>query len=242
MLSVHHLQLRQYEPPMIASPATTSHGWAGFVPAGPRLATFALAAFVVIIIPGPSVLFTVGRALANGRRIALLSVAGNTLGEYLQVIAVAFGIGALAERSVAAITVIKVVGAAYLVYLGVRTFLDRRSLAGVLTAPAPSPTSRHAVVRGAIVGASNPKTVIFLAAILPQFVSRSQGHVPEQILFLGLVFVSLALVSDSVWALAANAFRSWFARSPRRLELVGGAGGLAIIAVGAAVAITGRKE
>src|ERR1700752_5527031 len=97
---------------------------------GDRLLAFVLTAFVGIVIPGPSVLFVVARALASGRRVAVLTVVGNALGEYVQVIAVAFGIGALAEQSVAAFTALKLVGGAYLVYLGVRTFRERRELRG----------------------------------------------------------------------------------------------------------------
>jgi len=211
------------------------------VPTGDRLLTFALTAFVVIAIPGPSVLFIVGRALSTGRRAALLTVLGNTVGEYCQVLAVAFGIGALVEQSVTAFTAVKFAGAAYLVYLGIKTFGDRRSLPALLEATS-TVVDRWPALRGGIVGLTNPKTVVFLAAILPQFVNRSAGDVPLQILMLGLVFSSIALVSDSVWALGAHAFRSWFARSPRRLELVGGAGGLAIVAVGVGVAFTGRKD
>jgi threonine/homoserine/homoserine lactone efflux protein len=77
---------------------------------------------------------------------------------------------------------------------------------------------------------------------LPQFVSRGGGYVPAQILLLGLIFAAIALVSDTMWALAAGGFRAWFARSPRRLELVGGAGGLAIVAVGAGLLVSGRKD
>jgi len=84
--------------------------------------------------------------------------------------------------------------------------------------------------------------VIFLAAILPQFVSSRAGHVPGQMLLLGLIFGAIALLSDSMWALAATPFRAWFARSPRRAELVGGAGGLAIIAVGVGLLVAGRKD
>ncbi len=207
-----------------------------------RLLAFGVTAFVVIVIPGPSVLFVVGRALASGRRVAVLTVIGNALGEYVQVIAVAFGVGALAEQSVAAFTALKLAGAAYLVYLGVRTFRERRSLAAALAAPVPERSDRRSFVQGATVGVTNPKTIVFLAAILPQFVSRAGGHVPAQILLLGLIFAAIALVSDSMWALAAGAFRAWFARSPRRLELVGGAGGLAIVAVGAGVIVSGRKD
>jgi threonine/homoserine/homoserine lactone efflux protein len=207
-----------------------------------RLLAFALTAFVVIVIPGPSVLFVVGRALGSGRRVAVLTVVGNALGEYVQVIAVAVGVGALAERSVTAFTALKLIGGAYLVYLGIRTFRERRSVAAAISASVAPRSDRRAFIEGATVGATNPKTVVFLAAILPQFVSRSAGDVPVQILVLGAVFATIAIASDTVWALAAGGFRGWFSRSPRRLELVGGAGGLAIVAVGAGLLVSGRKD
>lgn len=203
---------------------------------------FAATAFVVIVIPGPSVLFVVGRAIASGRRVAVLTVVGNAVGEYVQVMAVAFGVGALAEQSVAAFTVLKLLGGCYLVYLGVRTFRQRKSLAGSLAAPKRSRPDVRSFIEGMTVGVTNPKTVVFLAAILPQFTSRAQGHVATQILVLGLVFAGIAVLSDTVWATAAGGFRAWFARSPRRLQLVGGAGGLAIAAVGVGVLATGRKD
>jgi threonine/homoserine/homoserine lactone efflux protein len=207
-----------------------------------RLLAFVLTAFVVIVIPGPSVLFVVARALAGGPRVAVLTVVGNALGEYGQVIAVAFGVGALAEQSVAAFTALKLAGGAYLIYLGVRTFRERKSLAAAISAPAAPRSDRRAFLEGATVGVTNPKTVVFLAAILPQFVSRSAGGVPGQILVLGAVFAAIALVSDTIWALAAGGVRTWFSRSPRRLELIGGAGGLAIAAVGAGLLVSGRKN
>ena len=207
-----------------------------------RLLAFVLTAFVVIVIPGPSVLFVVARALACGRRVAVMTVIGNALGEYVQVIAVAIGVGALAAQSVAAFTVLKLVGGTYLVYLGVRTFRERRSLAAAISTPVTPRSDRRAFLEGATVGVTNPKTVVFLAAILPQFVSRADGHVPVQILVLGAVFAAIAIVSDSLWAMAAGVFRMWFSRSPRRLELVGGAGGLAIVAVGAGLLVSGRKD
>jgi threonine/homoserine/homoserine lactone efflux protein len=210
--------------------------------AADRLLAFALTAFVVIVIPGPSVLFVVGRALACGRRVAVLTVVGNALGEYVQVIAVAFGVGALAEQSVAAFTVLKLAGGAYLIYLGVRTFRERRSLAAAIAAPAAPRSDRRAFMEGATVGVTNPKTVVFLAAILPQFVSRGAGAVPVQILVLGAVFATIAIVSDTIWAVVAGGVRTWFARSPGRLEVVGGAGGLAIMAVGAGLLVSGRKD
>jgi threonine/homoserine/homoserine lactone efflux protein len=155
---------------------------------------------------------------------------------------VAFGVGALAEQSVAAFTALKLAGGAYLIYLGVRTFRDRRSLAAAISVPVPPRSDRRAFLEGWTVGVTNPKTVVFLAAILPQFVERSAGHVPLQILVLGAVFALIAIASDTIWGMAAGGFRVWFARSPRRLELVGGAGGLAIVALGAGLLVTGRKH
>jgi threonine/homoserine/homoserine lactone efflux protein len=207
-----------------------------------RLAGFVATAFVVIVIPGPSVLFVVGRALASGRRVAVLSVLGNAAGEYIQVIAVAFGIGALVQQSVAAFTALKVLGGCYLIYLGVRTFRDRRSLAEALAVGPGSRSDQLSFFQGFTVGATNPKTVVFLAAILPQFVSRSAGDVPGQILVLGMVFAAIAVFSDSLWALLAGGLRSWLARSPRRLELIGGVGGLGIAAVGVGFLVSGRKD
>ena len=212
------------------------------MPSAVHLLAFAATAAVVIAIPGPSVLFVVGRALAGGRRVAVLSVIGNALGEYVQVMAVAFGVGALAEHSVAALTTLKLVGGAYLIYLGINTFRHRGALAASLAAGARPPGDRRAFLEGLTVGITNPKTVVFLAAILPQFVSRSAGDLTGQVLVLGAVFAAIAVVSDSGWAVAAGAFRAWFARSPRRLELVGGTGGLAIAAVGAGLLVSGRKH
>jgi threonine/homoserine/homoserine lactone efflux protein len=207
-----------------------------------RLLAFMATALVVIVVPGPSVLFVVSRAMANGRRAAVLTVAGNALGEYVQVVAVAYGIGALAERSVETFTALKLVGGAYLVYLGAKTYTQRKSLATTLAARPERASDRRSFAQGMTVGVTNPKTVVFLAAILPQFVDRASGHVAGQILLLGLVFAVIAMVSDTMWALAAGRFRTWFARSPRRLELVGGAGGVTIMAIGAGLIVSGHKD
>ena len=206
-----------------------------------HVVAFALTAAVIVAIPGPSVLFIVGRALAYGRRAAVLTVVGNSLGEYVQVVAVALGIGAIAERSVAVLTVLKLLGAAYLIYLGIRTVRERRSLLTVLQ-PKDHLSHRRYFVQGFVVGVTNPKTIVFLVAILPLFVDHAAGSVAAQILVLGLVFSAIALVCDSLWGLFAGAARDWFANSPKRLELIGGVGGLAIIAVGARLALTGRKD
>ncbi|MFJ3646400.1 LysE family translocator [Streptomyces murinus] len=208
-----------------------------------RLFAFSALALLLIVIPGPSVLFVVGRALAHGRRAALTTIAGNTLGAYVLVAAVALGIGPVVERSVLLFTALKLAGAAYLVYLGVKAWRQRGSLRAAFTrAGPPERGGLRTLGEGFAVGVANPKTMVFFAAVLPQFVDRAQGHVPLQMLLLGLVFNVIALVSDSVWGLVASAARDWFARSPRRLSAVGGVGGLAMIGLGVTVAATGRKD
>jgi threonine/homoserine/homoserine lactone efflux protein len=212
------------------------------VPAADRLLTFAAAAFALIIIPGPSVLFVVGRGMALGRRAALATVGGNAVGAYVQIVLVALGAGAVVERSVAVYTAVKLVGAAYLVVLGVRAIRRRHSLAQVVDA-ALEPRSVLRIMReGFIVGVSNPKSLVFFAAILPQFVDQSLGHTTLQMLLLGLIFTTIALVSDSAWGMAAGTARAWLSRSPRRLAAIGATSGIVMIGLGLGLVFTGRKD
>ncbi|NGO13992.1 LysE family translocator [Streptomyces sp. HC44] len=207
-----------------------------------RLLAFAAMSFLLIMVPGPSVLFVVGRALAQGRRAALTTVVGNTIGAYVLVVAVALGIGSVVERSVLVFTALKLAGGAYLVYLGVKAWRQRGSLQAAFSGDAPAAGGLRTLWEGFAVGIANPKTIVFFAAVLPQFVDRAQGHVVAQMLLLGLVFNVIALASDTVWGLVAATARGWFARSPRRLSLVGGVGGLTMVGLGVTVAATGRKE
>ncbi|WP_020575193.1 LysE family translocator [Actinopolymorpha alba] len=207
-----------------------------------RLLAFAAVSFLLIVVPGPSVLFVVGRALAHGRRAALTTVVGNTLGAYVLVVAVALGVGAIVERSALVFTVLKLAGAAYLIYLGVKAVRHRWSWHAVLESQAPAHSRLRTLWEGFAVGVTNPKTIVFFASVLPQFVDRDKGHVAVQMMLLGLVFNLVAVASDSVWGLVAATARDWFARSPRRLALVGGIGGLTMIGLGVTVAATGRKD
>ncbi len=207
-----------------------------------HLATFALAALVLIVIPGPSVLFTVSRALAYGRRVALTTVVGGAAGSFVLATAVAVGIGAIVQTSAEVYTAIKLAGAVYLVYLGVQAIRHRQRLRSVFTAqPGPIGGGRT-LVQGFLVGVTNPKTIVFFAAILPQFVDPAAGHATVQMVVLGGVFALLALAMDTVWGVAAGAVRSWFARSSRRLDLVGGAAGLTMVGLGVGLAVSGRKD
>ncbi|MGM7647604.1 LysE family translocator [Nocardia sp. JW2] len=208
------------------------------------LASFAGLALLIVLVPGPSVLFTIGRALTAGRRTALLNVIGNAVGVYLQVVAVACGVGAVVMASATVFTAIKLVGAGYLVYLGIQAFRHRTQLHDAMRL-GPDGRDGNAVAAlrdGFIVGLANPKTIVFFAALLPQFVDPARGGVPQQMLILGLCIPVFGLVFDSLWALAAGSARTWFAQSPRRLAAVGGTGGLVMIGLGASLALTGRKD
>jgi threonine/homoserine/homoserine lactone efflux protein len=207
-----------------------------------HLLAFLLLAVVLILVPGPSVLFVVTRSLTHGRKAGIATVVGNAAGVYLQVIAVAFGLGTLVQESITVYTVIKLAGAAYLVYLGVQTFRHRRSLAAARYAPVEPKVLKRILGDAFFVGVFNPKVIVFFMAVLPQFVDRSAGSVPVQLLALGAIFCAIALVCDSMWAVLAGAARGWLSASPRRLSVIGGGGGLVIAALGAGLAVGGRPK
>jgi len=204
-----------------------------------HLTAFVVASTVLVVIPGPSVLFLLGRSIAHGRRAGVLSVLGNALGTVPAVLAVAFGVGALVAASVVAFTVLKLAGAAYLVWLGVQAVRHRHDHAAVSTA-APAGTGRL-LRQGFVVGATNPKTIAFFVAVLPQFVDPAAGPVWAQLLVLGVVFQLIALACDSTWALAAGTARAWFARSPRRVSTLSAAGGVMMVGLGGTLALSGSK-
>ena len=123
-----------------------------------------------------------------------------------------------------------------------QTFRHRRSLAAALYVPVQPKLLRRMLIDAFVVGVANPKVIVFFIAVLPQFVDPSAGAVPLQLLTLGAVFCAIAIVCDGMWALAAGAARDWLVRSPRRLEAIGGAGGVVMIGLGAGLAVSGRKE
>ena len=195
-----------------------------------------------IVVPGPSVLFVISRGVALGGRAAVATVIGNAAGAYSQVVVVALGLGAIIESSAEVFTAVKLVGAAYVVFLGVQAIRHRRTLASVLDAASAPRGTRRILREGYVVGITNPKAAVFMAAVLPQFTDPARGHVPIQLLLLGLVFVGIALVSDSIWGLAAGYTRGWLGRSPQRLEALGGLGGLVMIGLGVRLALVGRRD
>jgi threonine/homoserine/homoserine lactone efflux protein len=207
-----------------------------------QLIGFTLASFVLIVVPGPGVLFVVGRALSHGRRTAIATAAGHAAGNYVVAACVAVGLGTILQRSAEVFIAVKLIGALYLVILGVQAIRHRKSLATAMSGAAGSSDGWRALRDGLVVGVTNPKSYILFGAILPQFVNRSAGNVPAQMLLLALISVAIGLVSDITRGLAASGVRAWLAGSPRRYELVGGAGGLAMIGVGVTIAVTGRRN
>lgn len=207
-----------------------------------HLVELVLAVYVIILIPGPSVLFVVSRGFALGRRAALATVLGNTAGFLFQLVVVCVGLGSVLARSETIFTAVKLAGAAYLVFLGVRTIRERRALSGTLGSLRIEPRPTRRIVReGFTVGATNPKGILVYTALLPQFVEPSRGHVTLQLASLGLICVLIGLLSDSAWAVASGTAREWLGRSSRRLEWMSAAGGVTMIAVGGVLALSGRR-
>ncbi len=207
------------------------------------MVAFSALAFALIVVPGPSVMFVVSRAVALGRRAALITVLGNAVGVFTQVLLVAVGLGAIVERSIAVFTIVKLAGAGYLVWLGVQAIRHRHELTSKLSGnDAVAQPSRSVFRDGFVVGIANPKAIVFFAAILPQYVNPAGAAPQLQMLALGLIFVLVALASDGAWALAAGTARGWLAGSPGRLARLRAVGGTAMIGLGCQLALSGRKD
>lgn len=195
-----------------------------------NLLGFLALALVIIIVPGPSVVFTIGRALVLGPGPAVLSVAGNVLGVGVQIIAVALGAGAIVVASPPLFFAIKVFGAVFLIYLGISAFRHRADPLEVST-DASKVSTKTIMSQSFVVGITNAKTLVFFLAAFPQFVDEGANPV-VQMLLMGLIFSVIGFFSDSVYAVAAGTARHWFADSGKRLATLRGAGGLALGALG----------
>lgn len=209
------------------------------MPDGNLLLGFVAAALVVLVIPGPGVLYTVARTLAHGYRAGLVSVFGLSVGALAHVLSAAAGLSAILLASATAFEIVRALGAGYLIYLGLKTLFGRRQAAS-MEAPAPN-TLRRLFVDGVIVSVFNPKIAIFFLAFLPQFVDPASGAVGRQIVTLGLIYVGLALITDGAYALLSGSLRNRLAGAflqgpwPRYLS-----GGL-YLGLGLNAALTGRR-
>ena len=200
---------------------------------------FVAISLVFIVIPGPSVVFAVGRAIAGGPAVGVMTVAGNATGVFVQGLLVAIGLGAVISHLGPFATYLRVAGALYLSYLGIKTFRGRKDELHISEGAEKS--SLSSIFRtGVIVGLSNPKTAIFMAAILPQFVGKTSMSPILQMIILNTIFLVMGFASDSMWAMAAGTLRRWLASSKRRLEAITGTGGVLIFSLGLYLAIFGK--
>ena len=185
---------------------------------------------VIILVPGPSVLFAIGRALVLGTRAALISVFGNALGVGLQILIVALGLGVLIQQSPDLFFVIKVAGALMIGYLGLKAIWQRKKLdAGSASV---SPSGKKVLSESIVVGITNAKTLVFFIAALPSFVDPLNGNPSAQMLALGALFLIIGVTSDSVYAIAAGKARHWLGGSEKRLANFRAIGGLALTLLG----------
>jgi threonine/homoserine/homoserine lactone efflux protein len=203
-----------------------------------RLAEYIVAAMVIILAPGPSVLFVIARAIAWGRKTAVFTVAGNVTGAFCLSTFVAFGLGPILQNSDIAYITVQFGGGLYLVYLGVDAIRHREVQAADMTNQGDvAPSVRRSIRDGFWVGALNPKGLVFYAAVLPQFIDRERGHITSQLIFLGAIFSVLAFISDGSWGLLAGTARAWLATDPKRLERLRATGGTIMIILGISVLI-----
>ena len=195
---------------------------------------FSLTAVALLLVPGPAVLYVVVQSAEQGRRVGLASVAGIHLGTLVHVAAATVGLSALVVASAVAFSTVKYAGAAYLIYLGVRRLLARAEDLELRRTREPL---RRAFARGIVVNVLNPKTALFFLAFLPQFVDPHRGGVWSQVLVLGLLFVGLGLISDSLYALAGGTVGGLLRRRRRALRY---GSGLVFVGLGAAAALAKR--
>jgi threonine/homoserine/homoserine lactone efflux protein len=204
-----------------------------------RLPEYIVAAMVIILAPGPSVLFVIARAIAWGRATAVFTVAGNVTGAFSLSVFVALGLGPVLERSEIAYIAVQWGGGLYLIYLGIEAIWKRSVHAADMANQGDvAPSIRRSIRDGFWVGALNPKGVVFFAAVLPQFIDRERGSITAQLIFLGAVFAVLAFVSDGSWGVLAGTARNWLATDSKRLEKLRATGGVIMIVLGLQVLVS----
>ena len=209
------------------------------MPDGTLLLGFVAASLVVLLIPGPGVLYVVARSIGQGRRAGLTSVLGLSAGALVHVAATTAGLSAILLTSATAFGIVKTLGAGYLIYLGLRALVTRGPVLGVQAA---RPISLYRVFTdGVIVSVFNPKIAVFFLAFLPQFVVPSQGSVTQQILLLGSIYIVLGLITDGVYAILADRLRHLLSRRVMGGPLPRYLSGSLYLGLGLHTALTGRR-
>ena len=200
------------------------------MPSLTALALFAIAAFALIIVPGPAVLYIVSQSVGHGRRGGLAAVFGVEIGAFVHVAGAALGVSAIIASSATAFSVLKYAGGAYLIVLGIKRL--RQSDSATSAVPGGGRSHSSIFKQGLVVSALNPKTALFFLAFLPQFVDPERGHVALQALVLGLVFIAIATVSDAVWAIGAGSLAGVLKASERARRIERWASGGILIGLG----------
>jgi threonine/homoserine/homoserine lactone efflux protein len=211
------------------------------IPGAANLGLFISAALVLLLIPGPAVLYIVARSIEQGRLAGFVSDLGIHTATLVHVVAAALGLSAIIASSALAFSVVKYAGAAYLIWLGLKKIFSRIEATEV-----KATLQRHGYARlfrdGFIVNLFNPKTALFFLAFLPQFVEMSRGHVAMQIAFLGLLFTLLGFITDGCYALAAGTAGGWLKRSQGYLKLERHVSGVLFIGLGLTAALAGNQK
>jgi len=198
-----------------------------------HFAQFFVASILIIMVPGPSVLFTLARGVAWGRAVAVLTVLGNSIGTLLLSLVVAVGLGPLLAHSKTLSVVLQLAGGCYLLWLGYDALRHRHAHAQAMTQREETrPANVHVVRQGFTVGVLNPKSLIFFAAVFPHFVDRTKGNVTLQLVIFGCIFSVMAFCSDGTWGLIAGTAREWLSDSPGRLVVLRTIGGCVMCALG----------
>ncbi|MSV87445.1 MAG: LysE family translocator [Actinobacteria bacterium] len=205
----------------------------GVIAVPSRIWEYVAAAMVIILAPGPSVLFVVARAIAWGRATAVATVAGNVLGAFTLSVVVAVGLGPLLQRSHLFYITVQILGGLYLMYMGIDAIRHSSIHAEDMTNQGDIRPSRWRSMRdGFWVGSLNPKGLVFFAAILPAFADEKKGHLTSQLILMGAIFALLAFFSDGAWGVLAGTIRNWLATDIKRLVRMRIAGGCVMILLG----------
>ena len=198
-----------------------------------RIWEYCATAFLIILAPGPTVLFVIARAISWGKASAVASVLGNNLGAFIISLLIAFGLGPILQSSDIAFISVQIAGGLYLIYLGIQAIRHSEIHAGDMKNVVGSKPSLYQSAKdGFIVGILNPKVWVFFAAISPQFVDRHRGNVTAQLVLMGAIFAFIAFFSDSTWGIIAGTIRNWLANETKRLVTMRVVGGVVMILLG----------
>lgn len=209
------------------------------IPIPTKIGEYLIVSVAIILAPGPSVLFTIARAIAWGGKVAFFTVVGNATGFFAMSLLVALGVGPIIQSSDFVYAAVQWGGGLYLIYLGIDAIRKRNEHSSQMleNGGTSAPSTLRVIRDGFVVGILNPKGIVFNAAVTPQFIDRAQGNVVLQLILLGAIFALLALVCDGTWGLLAGTARNWLATNVLRIVLLRSAGGVVMIILGALVLI-----